>query len=198
VSHFGRETNATFQDFGEMILQSDHARGYVRVDWFTPDGLPTWGDGRLIILGEEGTIELRKYIDLCGRPGTDHVLLANQQGSRYIENGASGSIMATTAFYPGYPERIEIFGKDGAATLIGGALSLNLLNGHQEEVASDGGTGSGASMMDFPHDAHRALIAEFLDAIRNGREPRVSGAEALESQRIISAIVAAGSSKSAT
>lgn len=85
VSHFGRETSATFQDFGEMILQSDHARGYVRVDWFTPDGLPTWGDGRLIILGDEGTIELRKYIDLCGRPGTDHVLLVNREGTRYID-----------------------------------------------------------------------------------------------------------------
>lgn len=114
-----------------------------------------------------------------------------------LGNSAPGSIMATTAFYPGYPERIEIFGENGAATLIGGALTLNLLNGHQEVVASDGGTGSGASIMDFPHDAHRAVIADFLDAIRSGREPRVSGAEALESQRVISAIVAAGHSNSA-
>jgi predicted dehydrogenase len=76
--------------------------------------------------------------------------------------------------------------------VIGGALALNLLSGHREEVASDGGTGSGASIMDFPHDAHRAVIADFLDAVRSGREPRVSGAEALETQRVISAIVGAG------
>jgi predicted dehydrogenase len=113
-----------------------------------------------------------------------------------LGNGAPGSIIATTAFYPGYPERIEIFGEKGAATLIGGALTLDLLDGHKEEIASDGGTGSGASIMDFPHDAHRAVIADFLDAVRSGREPRVSGAEALESQRVISAIVAAGYSKS--
>jgi len=109
-----------------------------------------------------------------------------------LGNGAPGSIMATTAFYPGYPERIEILGTNGVATVIGGALTLNLLNGHREEVASDGGTGSGASIMDFPHDAHRAVIADFLDAVRSGRDPRISGAEALESQRVISAIVAAG------
>jgi predicted dehydrogenase len=109
-----------------------------------------------------------------------------------LGNGAPGSIMATTAFYPGYPERIEILGTNGVATVIGGALTLNLLGGHREEVASDGGTGSGASIMDFPHDAHRAVIADFLNAIRSGRDPRVSGAEALESQRVISEIVAAG------
>jgi predicted dehydrogenase len=109
-----------------------------------------------------------------------------------LGNGAPGSITATTAFYPGYPERIEILGTNGVATVIGGALALNLLSGHREEVASDGGTGSGASIMDFPHDAHRAVIADFLDAVRSGREPRVSGAEALETQRVISAIVGAG------
>ena len=47
----------------------------MRVDWFTPDGLPTWGDGRLTLLGTEGYIELRKYVDIAGRPGTDHLFL---------------------------------------------------------------------------------------------------------------------------
>ena len=59
---------------------ADDATGYVRVDWFTPDGLPTWGDGRLIILGTEGYIELRKYIDIAGQPGTDHLFLVDQKG----------------------------------------------------------------------------------------------------------------------
>jgi predicted dehydrogenase len=84
VGHFGTETAANFQDFGEVLLQSERATGYVRVDWFTSDGLPTWGDGRLIILGTGGTIELRKYVDIEGRSGTDHLFLADRNGTRHI------------------------------------------------------------------------------------------------------------------
>ena len=73
-----------FEDFGEVVLRSERASGYIRVDWFTPDGLPTWGDGRLTILGTEGTIELRKYIDIEGRPGTDHLFLSDHKGTRHI------------------------------------------------------------------------------------------------------------------
>ena len=57
------------QDFGEVLLRADSAHGYIRVDWYTPQGLPTWGDGRLVILGTEGYIELRKYVDVAGRAG---------------------------------------------------------------------------------------------------------------------------------
>ncbi len=73
------------EDFGEMLLASDHASGYVRVDWFTPDGLETWGDGRLTIVGTEGYMELRKYVDIAGRPGTDHLFLVDGTGTRYID-----------------------------------------------------------------------------------------------------------------
>lgn len=73
-----------FEDFGEVVLRSERAAGYIRVDWFTPDGLPTWGDGRLTILGTEGYIELRKYLDIEGHPGTDHLFLADKNGTRYI------------------------------------------------------------------------------------------------------------------
>jgi predicted dehydrogenase len=65
------------QDFGEMALRSDKGSGYIRVDWYTPDALPTWGDGRLTLLGTEGYIELRKYVDIGGRDGTDHLILVN-------------------------------------------------------------------------------------------------------------------------
>ncbi|QCI64068.1 Gfo/Idh/MocA family protein [Phreatobacter stygius] len=85
IGHFGAPDLAHFQDFGEILLRSDHATGYVRVDWFTADGLPTWGDGRLVILGTEGTIELRKYVDIAGRPGTDHVFLVDRHGTRHID-----------------------------------------------------------------------------------------------------------------
>jgi hypothetical protein len=55
------------------------------VDWFTQDGLPTWGDGRFFVLGTEGTIELRKYIDIAGRAGTDHLFLVDRMGVRHID-----------------------------------------------------------------------------------------------------------------
>lgn len=87
VGHYGAHTPPDFQDFGEIVMQArgSEGRGYVRVDWFTPDGLPTWGDGRLFILGTEGHIEVRKYLDIEGRPGTDHIYLANRTGTRHID-----------------------------------------------------------------------------------------------------------------
>jgi predicted dehydrogenase len=66
-----------FEDFGDLLLRSDHATGYIRVDWLTPDGMPTWGDVRLFIVGTEGTIELRKNVDLDGQPGTDHLVVVD-------------------------------------------------------------------------------------------------------------------------
>ena len=77
-----------FENFGEVVLRSDQAAGYCRVDWFTPDGLPTWGDGRLTVVGTGGTIELRKYLDIEGRPGTDHLFLSDGQGTRYVDCSA--------------------------------------------------------------------------------------------------------------
>lgn len=74
-----------FQDYGEMTLLGDGGHGFVRVDWFTPDGLPTWGDGRLFVLGTEGSIELRKYTDI-GRPHrTDNLFLVNGSENTLID-----------------------------------------------------------------------------------------------------------------
>ena len=77
VANYANSQTPGLQDFGELSLRSETATGSIRVDWFTPDALPTWGDGRLTILGTEGYIELRKYIDVEGTKGTDHVILVN-------------------------------------------------------------------------------------------------------------------------
>ena len=74
-----------FEDFGEIVLAHGSASGYIRVDWFTPDGLSTWGDGRLFITGTTGSIELRKYVDIAGRPGKDHLFLVDAKGARHID-----------------------------------------------------------------------------------------------------------------
>ena len=88
VGNFANPGDPGLQDFGEMLLRSDKGQGYIRVDWYTPDGLPTWGDGRLTILGTAGYIEIRKYIDVAGREGTDHVFLVNGDRCEHID--ASG------------------------------------------------------------------------------------------------------------
>jgi len=74
-----------FEDFGDMTLRGDRGAGYIRVDWFTPDGLATWGDGRLTILGTDGFMEIRKNIDIGGRPGGSHLFLVDQKETRYID-----------------------------------------------------------------------------------------------------------------
>lgn len=85
IGNFTMKDRPGFQDFGEVLLRSDKASGFVRVDWLTPDGLPTWGDGRLTILGTDGYIELRKYVDIAGRDGGDHLFLVDGNGVRHID-----------------------------------------------------------------------------------------------------------------
>ncbi len=74
-----------FEDFGDVVLRGDNGSGYIRVDWFTPDGLSTWGDGRLTILGTDGFIEVRKNVDIAGRPGGSHLFLVDQKQTQYID-----------------------------------------------------------------------------------------------------------------
>ncbi|MFZ4786464.1 MAG: Gfo/Idh/MocA family protein [Beijerinckiaceae bacterium] len=85
VANRAHPDDTGLEDLGEVMIESDNASGYFRVDWFTPDGLNTWGDGRLTIVGTEGTIELRKYVDVAGRPGIDHLFLTDKKSSRYID-----------------------------------------------------------------------------------------------------------------
>jgi predicted dehydrogenase len=85
VGNFHHPDHPKFQDFGDVMLRGDGGTGYVRIDWFTPDGLPTWGDGRLTILGSEGYIEARKYVDIGGQPGGNHLFLVDGKGVQRID-----------------------------------------------------------------------------------------------------------------
>lgn len=77
-----------FEDFGDVMLRGNGGMGYIRVDWFTPDGLKTWGDGRLTILGTDGFIEIRKNIDIGGREGGSHLFLTDNKETRYFDCSA--------------------------------------------------------------------------------------------------------------
>jgi predicted dehydrogenase len=108
-------------------------------------------------------------------------------------NGALGTIEATTTAFPGFPERIELIGEIGTASLIGTELRLQRHDGRTIEVRADqteGGTG--ADPMAFPHDYHRSLMVDFLDAIDEGREAGVNGSEALKVHRLIDALLESG------
>jgi predicted dehydrogenase len=74
-----------FQDFGDMVLRGDRGLGYVRLDWFTPDGLGTWGDGRLFILGTDGYVEIRKYVNVAVGHQGNNLFLVDKKQARYID-----------------------------------------------------------------------------------------------------------------
>lgn len=74
-----------FQDFGDMMLRGDRGFGYVRLDWFTPDGLGTWGDGRLFLLGTDGFIEIRKYTDVGVKHQGNNLFIVDGKQARYID-----------------------------------------------------------------------------------------------------------------
>ncbi len=97
ATNLGHPEHPGLQDFGQGVLrglrgssrdgagEGGEAHGYVRVDWFTPDGLPVWGDGRLTVLGTAGYLELRKYVDPTGAPGGDHLICVDGAGTERID-----------------------------------------------------------------------------------------------------------------
>ncbi len=106
------------------------------------------------------------------------------------KNGALGVISATTAAYPGFGERIEFIFEKGTAFILGTELKVGFHDGRKVEIERDPNEGgTGADPMAFAHDQHRAIIADFLDAIDNKREPAVSGQEALRVHRLIDALL---------
>lgn len=105
-------------------------------------------------------------------------------------DGGIGSIGATTAAYPGIPDAVDIIGTQGMARIEGAKMIANFHDG-TEKIVDDGalGGGAGADPMAFPHQHHRAVIEDFLDAIRDGRDPAVTGREALKVHRLIAAVL---------
>ncbi|MFC5507356.1 MULTISPECIES: Gfo/Idh/MocA family protein [Hyphomicrobiales] len=110
-------------------------------------------------------------------------------------NGAVGTIDATTAAYPGFPERIELICRHATASLVGTALDIAWHDGTRTTTDPDRSAGgTGADPMAFPHDYHRAVMADFAEAIRQKRPPRITGEEALRVHHLIDALIAAGQS----
>ncbi|MCL2660993.1 MAG: Gfo/Idh/MocA family oxidoreductase [Acidobacteriaceae bacterium] len=85
IANIAHPQRPQFQDFGDMMLRGDKGFGYVRLDWFTPDGLGTWGDGRLFILGTDGYMELRKYVDIGRSTEGNHLFVVDRNQIRMID-----------------------------------------------------------------------------------------------------------------
>lgn len=85
VANYHHPQYPEFEDFGDILLRGSSCSGYIRVDWFTPDGMSAWGDTRLVVIGTEGTIEVRKNMDVAGRPGANHLFLVDNQQEHYID-----------------------------------------------------------------------------------------------------------------
>ena len=90
VANLRHRQHPHFQDFGDMMLRGDKGFGYVRLDWFTPDGLGTWGDGRLFILGTDGFMEIRKirqqWPSRCRSRATTCSSVVDGKRARYIDD----------------------------------------------------------------------------------------------------------------
>jgi predicted dehydrogenase len=112
-----------------------------------------------------------------------------------FENGAIGALSATTAAYPGFPDLIEILGTGGSARLEGDGGTISLVDGRRIDLKDDAADGgSGADPMAFSHHNHRAVHADFLDALATGRPPHAAGTEALKAHRLIDAVLRASKS----
>jgi predicted dehydrogenase len=85
VANVRHKDHPTFQDFGDVMVRGNAGTGYIRVDWFTPTGLPTWGDTRLTVLGSDGYIEIRKNVDIAGRDGANHLFLVDHKGVQHVD-----------------------------------------------------------------------------------------------------------------
>ena len=161
-----------------------------------------WRDGGGVLITQAiHTIDLfRSLVGISGVTASQvattglHRMEAEDYAAALVRlgNGAPGTILATVAAYPGTSETIQIIGAKGTARMEAGNLRISWLDGREEVLEDAGGSGGGANLMGFSHEPHKALMTDFLDAIDTGRDPIVTGEDALATQRVIAEIISKG------
>ena len=138
-----------------------------------------------------GFIGLPERVTAAAHTSSAHRMECEDCASALLHypGGIAATVRATTAAWPGYAERIEIDGTLGSATLASGALTVRLMDGSTHTAGADQGSGGGADPMGFDHAPHRAVLQDFFEAVRTGREPAVTGRSALAVHRLIAAMV---------
>ena len=185
---------------GEMTCASVDMRWWRPQSYFDQPGRGTRArDGGGVLL-TQGIHTLDNFLHIVGAP-SELTAFANTSRAHRMEcedtvaaalryaDGATASLNATIAAYPGFSERIDWSGTLGTATLTGGQLDVHWLDGRTHTVGVAQMLGGGADPMAFTHDAHMAVIEDFLDAIENDRPPRIDGASVLPVQRLIDALL---------
>jgi predicted dehydrogenase len=188
-------------DLGQLVSASAAIPNWRPQSYYDQPGRGTrWRDGGGVLLTQAiHTLDL--FLSFVGEPlevksfvtttpvhrmDTEDLAVAAVR----FRNGAIGTVHATTTAYPGFPERIELIGTRGIAMLEGTSLRMQFSDGNSFDMKTESGAGgTGADPMAFPHDWHRGVLADFLDAIERNHEPRVSGAEALKVHRFIDRIL---------
>jgi UDP-N-acetyl-2-amino-2-deoxyglucuronate dehydrogenase len=189
---------------GEMTCTSVDMRWWRPQSYFDQPGRGTRArDGGGVLL-TQGIHALDNFLQIVGAPA-ELAAFSNTSRAHRMEcedtvaaalrypNGATGSLNATIAAYPGFPERIDFSGTLGTATLAGGQLDVQWLDGRTQTVGAAQMLGGGADPMAFTHHAHMAVIEDFLDAIDGDRAPRIDGASVLPVQRFIDALIESAS-----
>ncbi|MBP1886627.1 Gfo/Idh/MocA family protein [Sinorhizobium mexicanum] len=190
---------------GEIVSASARLHNWRPQSYYDQPGRGTLGrDGGGVLLTQAiHTLDL--LVSLAGLPEEVRAYAATSKVHRMetedlamaairFVNGAIGTVSATTCAYPGYPDDIDIIGTRGMARLGGRSLAAFFHDGAELLIGDEMAGGAGADPMAFSHHHHRAVLADFLDAVDAGREPRVNGREALKVHRLINAILAAAES----
>ncbi|MEM9579734.1 MAG: Gfo/Idh/MocA family oxidoreductase [Pseudomonadota bacterium] len=213
--HRAREASAALKSLIETGALGQIATIDLRVPWWRDQSYydePGRGsyarDGGGVMISQAiHTLDLALW--LCGgvtsvqammRQTGLHSLEAEDWAGALLEmqNGAVGTLTATTAAYPGGAETITIQGSKAAAHLGSGVLTIYYLDGRCEMIGATGGTGGGADPMAFTHDWHRAVIADFAEALETGRTPLATGRSALAVHAVIDAMERASRSGART
>jgi UDP-N-acetyl-2-amino-2-deoxyglucuronate dehydrogenase len=186
---------------GELASATVAVRWWRPQSYYDDPGRGTYARDGGGVLMTQAIHALDLYLSLTGEPmevsaSVTTTALHRMEGEDlaaavlHFQGGAIGLVDATTASYPGFPERIELVGTRATAVYSGGRLDVYYQDGRQDGVGTTEAFGAGASHMAFSHLAHKALLADFLDAVDEGREPRSSGHSALRVHRLIDAAVA--------
>ena len=192
-------------EMGELLSASANIRWWRPQSYYDEAGRGTLARDGGGVLMTQAIHTLDLMLSLTGMPDRVMAMASTSSVHRmecedtvaavlHYPNGAIGNIDATTAAFPGFPERIGLNFERGSATLEAGELRAELSDGRVVSVGEKQAGGSGANIMAFDHAFHRAVLQDFVSAIRDDREPTVTGRSALQVQRLIAAIMASAHS----